>query len=64
MIDQAASLRKQITISTKSARVISVVSGKGGVGKTNVTVNLALSLIQMKKEYSYWIWMLEWGTSI
>ncbi|MFG6496770.1 MinD/ParA family protein [Fictibacillus sp. UD] len=49
MIDQAASLRKQITISTKSARVISVVSGKGGVGKTNVTVNLALSLIQMKK---------------
>lgn len=50
MIDQAASLRKQLVNSTKRARVISVVSGKGGVGKTNVTVNLALSLVQMKKK--------------
>jgi flagellar biosynthesis protein FlhG len=50
MIDQAESLRKQLMLSSaKSARVISVVSGKGGVGKTNITVNLALSLIKMGK---------------
>jgi flagellar biosynthesis protein FlhG len=50
MIDQAESLRKQlISSSAQSARVISVVSGKGGVGKTNITVNLALSLIKMGK---------------
>ncbi|MCM3717140.1 MinD/ParA family protein [Fictibacillus phosphorivorans] len=50
MIDQAESLRKQLlATSVPSARVISVVSGKGGVGKTNITVNLALSLIKMGK---------------
>jgi flagellar biosynthesis protein FlhG len=50
MVDQAASLRKQFMSSSgQNARVISVVSGKGGVGKTNITVNLALSLIQMGK---------------
>ncbi|MBY6036074.1 MinD/ParA family protein [Fictibacillus nanhaiensis] len=49
MIDQAESLRKQLQSSSRSARVISVVSGKGGVGKTNITVNLALSLIKMGK---------------
>jgi flagellar biosynthesis protein FlhG len=50
MIDQAESLRKQLmSPSVQSARVISVVSGKGGVGKTNITVNLALSLMKMGK---------------
>ncbi|ANC76880.1 hypothetical protein ABE65_008725 [Fictibacillus phosphorivorans] len=50
MLDQAISLRKQlVSASSNSARVISVVSGKGGVGKTNVTVNLALSLVTMGK---------------
>jgi flagellar biosynthesis protein FlhG len=50
MIDQAESLRKQLmSSSAQGARVISVVSGKGGVGKTNITVNLALSLIKMGK---------------
>ncbi|MCX7772499.1 MAG: MinD/ParA family protein [Clostridia bacterium] len=31
----------------KQARVITITSGKGGVGKTNVTVNLALALSRM-----------------
>ena len=36
-------------ISTSGARVIVVTSGKGGVGKTNVTVNLALALAKREK---------------
>ncbi|MEB3196725.1 MAG: MinD/ParA family protein [Candidatus Sericytochromatia bacterium] len=35
--------------STSPARVIVVTSGKGGVGKTNITVNLALALARREK---------------
>jgi flagellar biosynthesis protein FlhG len=37
------------TLPTSSARVIVVTSGKGGVGKTNITVNLAMALAKRGK---------------
>jgi flagellar biosynthesis protein FlhG len=63
MKDQAEKLREIIndiksyskqpagtsTNAAKEARVITITSGKGGVGKTNLTVNLAIKLAQMGK---------------
>jgi flagellar biosynthesis protein FlhG len=40
---------KRQTQSRNTIRVISVTSGKGGVGKTSVVANLALALCRMKK---------------
>jgi flagellar biosynthesis protein FlhG len=34
---------------TRSARVISLASGKGGVGKTNIAVNLSLALSRLRR---------------
>lgn len=63
MMDQAERLRQIIdnlklrqatsqatllsTAKKKSAKVITVTSGKGGVGKTNVTINMAISLSEL-----------------
>lgn len=58
MVDQAEGLRnivrqKQLAEAPPkldvSSRVITVTSGKGGVGKTNFTVNLAISLAKCNK---------------
>ncbi|MEX2219875.1 MAG: P-loop NTPase [Phycisphaerales bacterium] len=36
-------------IAKRSARVVSIASGKGGVGKTSAAVNLAICLVQMRQ---------------
>ena len=42
--DQAAGIRKMNNI--KPVRVIAITSGKGGAGKTNLSVNLGIALAQ------------------
>lgn len=46
MMDQAESLRRRMSQS-HHARLIAVASGKGGVGKSNLCVNMALSLAKL-----------------
>lgn len=45
--DQASGLRR---MKQRMVKVIAVTGGKGGVGKTNVTLNLAMAMAQMGKK--------------
>src|ERR1700748_1529915 len=49
VLDQATSLREMARRSVPRAQTIAVTSGKGGVGKTNLSVNLAATLAAMKR---------------
>jgi flagellar biosynthesis protein FlhG len=48
-MDQAERLRELVSGKESRARVIAVTSGKGGVGKTNLAVGLALALVERGK---------------
>jgi flagellar biosynthesis protein FlhG len=48
-MDQADRLRDLMSGGESRARVLAITSGKGGVGKTNVAVNLAIALVEMGK---------------
>ena len=52
-MDQAENLRNMVKKQAsprRVARVITVTSGKGGVGKSNISVNLALSIARLGKK--------------
>ena len=49
MLDQAHNLREFVKRSQKLARVVAIASGKGGVGKTSTSVNLAITLVALGK---------------
>jgi flagellar biosynthesis protein FlhG len=48
--DQAEALRRLNRVRPRHARVVAVTSGKGGVGKTNVSVNLSIAMAGLGKK--------------
>ncbi|WP_226034929.1 MinD/ParA family protein [Aquibacillus saliphilus] len=52
MNDQAAKLRKKVEMlrAYRQAKTIAIVSGKGGVGKSNFALNFSLSLTKKRKK--------------
>lgn len=50
MNDQAESLRQRLKHTRAKTKTISIISGKGGVGKSNIAINFSLELIKNKKK--------------
>jgi flagellar biosynthesis protein FlhG len=52
MNDQAENLRQQLnnSMKKKEAKTISIVSGKGGVGKSNFAINFSIELLKREKK--------------
>lgn len=65
MIDQASELRRLVAVSSERpasrAQTIAVTSGKGGVGKTSIAVNLGLALAQAGRRVA--LLDADWGLS-
>lgn len=49
IVDQMEGVRRLAATRSRVARVVAVTSGKGGVGKTNISVNLAIAMAQLGK---------------
>lgn len=50
MIKEALYLRQKIQSCQKPAKVLAITSGKGGVGKTNIALNIAICLAALQKK--------------
>lgn len=68
MMDQAESLRRKIVekfgkepekemepVKSGLVKIYAVVSGKGGVGKTNISVNLSIAMAKKERMSCFWM---------
>ena len=61
--DQASHLRRLMQQSGRT-RTIAIASGKGGVGKSNIALNLAIMLSASGQRVARWTRTWAWPTSM